>query len=159
MDFIIIIFLICFYIPLIIIFAYYIKKGNSIIANNKVLNGIRVYAIIWGFLDVFLYNLSTQLDMCNSVDAKSAAIGATPVILTMIIGLIISNIKKVRIPVISLFNSTSECCEKDKSGNVKSKTIDDIELASPFPKLAAYGFYLGFALLFGIVLGRGFVSC
>jgi len=154
-------FLLLLYIPTIILFVYYIKKNKTtpFTYDNKFLNGIRVFAVIWGFLDVFVYNLSTQLTNCNSIDAKSAAIGATPVILTMIIGLLVANVKKFRIPIVSLFNSDSECCEKDINGNIKSKTIDDIENAKPFAKMVAYLFYLGFALLFGIVLGNGFASC
>ena len=57
---------------------------------------------------------------CNSVDAKSAAIGATPVIITMTLGLLIVNVKKFRIPIASLFNSEAKCCQKDIS-------IDEIE--------------------------------
>jgi len=147
-------FLLLLYIPTIILFVYYIKKNKTtpFTYDNKFLNGIRVFAVIWGFLDVFVYNLSTQLMNCNSIDAKSAAIGSTPVILTMIIGLLVANVKKFRIPIVSLFNSDSTCCQKDIS-------IDDIEEKKPFAKMAAYLFYLGFALLFGIVLGNGFASC
>jgi hypothetical protein len=150
MDGLVIPFLLLLYIPTIILFIYYIKNKN--ITENVFFNGIRIFAVIWGFFDVFMYNISTQLMNCNRVDAKSAAIGATPVIITMTLGLLIANVKKFRIPIVSLFNSEAKCCQKDIS-------IDEIEQKNPFAKMAAYLFYLGFALLFGIVFGSEFASC
>lgn len=128
------------------------------------------------FLVVFIVNISTQYTNCGSIESGKAALGALPSIGTTLIGLFISSFAICRIPVASVFtpliignnvditnnrlNSNSntlknsiskECCTKKIS-------IQSVESKYSIIEGISYGFYLMFAIFFGVTIGNGFAT-
>jgi hypothetical protein len=99
-------------------------------------------------------NMASQYMYCKHTDSGKAFMGAIPAIVAIFIGLAISSISFCRIPVVSViapfYNSdsknSSNCCKPPPS-------LESIEAKAPMVSGLAYGFYLFFSMLFGIVIG------
>jgi hypothetical protein len=126
------------------------------------------------FLITAVANVITQYVNCKKVDIGKAALGSLPSLGTILVGLGVASISICRIPVASVFapmligqsvditknksntninslkNSNSkECC-------VPKLTLESVESKYPTISGLAYGFYVFFASLFGMVIGSGF---
>ena len=118
--------------------------------------------ILWAGLPIIAFLIATGMNMasqymyCKNTDSGKAFMGAIPSMFAVFIGLGISSISFCRIPVVSIIapfytsdtKSTSACCKP-------LPTLESIEANAPMVSGLAYGFYLFFSMLFGIVLGSG----
>ncbi len=113
---------------------------------------------------------------CGKVDAGKAALGSLPSLATVFAGLGIASISYCRIPVASVFapmmigkavdvtkNNSSSSVNALKNSNSKECcvpriTLENVEDKYPLIQGMAYGFYIMFASLFGMVIGSGFSS-
>lgn len=128
------------------------------------------------FAITFLANIITQYVNCGKVDAGKAALGSLPSLATVFAGLGIASISYCRIPVASVFapmmigkavdvtkNNSSSSVNALKNSNSKECcvpriTLENVEDKYPLIQGMAYGFYIMFASLFGMVIGSGFSS-
>lgn len=118
-------------------------------------------------------NAITQYITCKTTNIGKALLGALPSVGTVLLGLGISSISYCRIPVASVFaplmigqtvdvtkdksnaninslknNNSKECC-------IPKLTLESIESKYPLIEGVSYGFYMMFAVLFGMVIGTG----
>jgi hypothetical protein len=111
---------------------------------------------IMGFLIASGMMMASQYMYCKHVDSGKAFMGAIPSLVAILIGLGVSSISFCRIPVASiiapLYDTESKnavsCCKPPPS-------LESIEAKAPMVSGLAYGFYLFFSMLFGIVIGSG----
>lgn len=147
---------------LLTIYIYFLFKKLFMFKNateGSTIYRIALYAVLplLAFLFTLGSKFATQQFDCGNTDAKSALLGALPVLGTIYIGLFVSNFSACRIPVVSVFASgdivqketTPACC-------TKKRAIGEVEVTSPSIKAIAYGFYLAFSIFFGVVLGNGY---
>jgi hypothetical protein len=118
--------------------------------------------ILWAGLPIIAFLIATGMLMasqymyCKNVDSGKAFMGAIPSIVAVFIGLAISSVSFCRIPVVSIIapfyksesdnKNSSNCCKPPPS-------LESIEAKAPMVSGLAYGFYLFFSMLFGIVIG------
>lgn len=127
---------------------------------------ITYYILLYVFLPIIVY-LCTFGFKAIKCDVANAALGAIPVIGTVYIALLISYFPTCRIPIVSALvsgdvvanapnirmpNTDSTCCNKKIS-------VTYVESKNMLIKAVAYGFYLSFAIFFGIVIGDGYSPC
>jgi len=130
--------------------------------------GIPIITIIIGAC----VNFASQYIVCKTTDAGKAFLGSLPLLAGVIIALLISSISYCRIPVASVFTplvvGTNVDITKNMSNvsinslkNIKSKecctpkiTLESIESKYPIISGLAYGFYVMFGVLFGMVIGN-----
>jgi len=137
--------------------------GKILIFQNVVESSSTYKLLLYGLLPVFSYILTfsskliTQSIDCGSIDLGKAAMGALPVLGTIYIGLLVSFFSIFRIPVVSIFAS-GDIVKSSKAVSccLQKRTIGDVEKEKPYIKALAYGFYLTFAIFFGVVLGNGY---
>jgi len=128
---------------------------------------------IIGYFVCVIVNIINQFVSCKKVDANKAFLGGLPSLGTIFLALTIASIPYCRIPVASVFtplfvgktvdvvkNSTVTSANSLKNSNSKEcctpkMTLESIE--SQFPVVAgiSYGFYMMFAILFGVTIGSG----
>jgi len=138
--------------------------------------------VLWIGLPLTVYiicscvNLLTQYMNCRKIDAGKAFLGGLPSLGTVLLGLGLASISYCRIPIASVFaplmigksvdvtkknstttinslkNSTSkECC-------TQKITLESIEAQYSIIAGAGYGFYVMFAVLFGLTIGNGIAA-
>jgi len=138
---------------IITLFLFYSK--DSIPAFNVILwAGLPII----GFLIASGMNMASQYMYCKHTDSGKAFMGAIPALIAIFIGLAISSISFCRIPVVAIIapfytpepnsKNSSSCCKPPPS-------LESIEAKAPMVSGLAYGFYLFFSMLFGIVIGSG----
>ena len=117
--------------------------------------------ILWLGLPIIAFLIASGMHMasqymyCKHTDSGKAFMGAIPTIFSVWIGLVISSISFCRIPVVSIIapfytsdtKNSSACCKPLPS-------LESIEAKAPMVSGLAYGFYLFFSMLFGIVIGN-----
>jgi len=120
--------------------------------------------ILWAGIPVMAFliaagmNMASQYMYCKHTDSGKAFMGSIPAMLATFIGLGISSISFCRIPVVSMIAPfyTSEPDPKNSSACCKPPpSLESIEAKAPMVSGLAYGFYLFFSMLFGIVIGSG----
>jgi len=121
-------------------------------------------AILWAGIPIMAFliaagmNMASQYMYCKHTDSGKAFMGSIPAMLATFIGLGISSISFCRIPVVSMIAPfyTSEPDPKNSSACCKPPpSLESIEAKAPMVSGLAYGFYLFFSMLFGIVIGSG----
>ncbi len=113
---------------------------------------------------------------CKKIDAGKAAMGSVPSLATVFAGLGVASISYCRIPVASVFapmmiGKTVDITKNSSSGSVNALknssskeccvpriTLESVEDKYPLIQGMAYGFYIMFASLFGMVIGSGLSS-
>lgn len=119
-------------------------------------------AVLWVGLPVIAFliasgmNMTSQYMFCKNTDSGKAFMGAIPALVAVFIGLGIASIPFCRIPVASIIvpfyqsesnaKNSSNCCKPPPS-------LESMEAKAPMVSGLAYGFYLFFSMLFGIVIG------
>lgn len=118
------------------------------------------YVILWAGLPIIAFliasgmNMASQYMYCKHTDSGKAFMGAIPVMIATFIGLAISSISFCRIPVVSIVAPLYASDTKNSSTGCKpSPSLESIEAKDPMVSGLAYGFYLFFSMLFGIVIG------
>ena len=118
--------------------------------------------ILWAGLPIIAFliaagmNMTSQYMYCKNTDSGKAFMGAIPAIIAVFIGLAISSISFCRIPVVSIVAPFYTSDTKNSSTCCKAlPTLESIEAKAPMVSGLAYGFYLFFSMLFGIVIGNG----
>lgn len=112
--------------------------------------------IVWlglpiiGFLVATGMNAASQAMYCADTDSGKAFTGAIPSLFAVLIGLAISSISFCRIPVASVI---APLFVTDSTKPMPS--LETLEDTKPMVSGFAYGFYLFFSMMFGIVLGSG----
>jgi hypothetical protein len=136
---------------IITLFLFYSK--NSIPSFNLILwFGLPII----GFLIASGMNVASQYMYCNNTDSGKAFMGAIPAMVAIFIGLAVSSISFCRIPVVSIIAPFYTPETKDSSNSCKPlPSLESIEAKAPMVSGLAYGFYLFFSMLFGIVIGSG----
>jgi hypothetical protein len=117
-------------------------------------------------------NLASQYIVCSTTNVGKAFLGSLPLLAGVVIALLISIISYCRIPVASVFTplivgTTVDVTKKNSSTNInslknsKSKeccapklSLESIESRYPIIAGLAYGFYVMFGVLFGMVIGN-----
>lgn len=117
-------------------------------------------------------NLASQYVVCKTTNAEKAFLGSLPLLAGVIIALLVSSISYCRIPVASVFTpliagTTIDITKRNSTAtinslkNSKSKeccapkmTLESIESRYPIIAGLAYGFYVMFGVLFGMVIGN-----
>lgn len=142
---------------IITLFLFYAK--DSIPSFNTVLwVGLPIIA----FLIATGMNMTSQYMFCKNTDSGKAFMGAIPALVAVLIGLGISSISFCRIPVASVIapfyqlesNANQSSNSKNSSSCCKPPpSLESIEARAPMVSGLAYGFYLFFSMLFGIVIG------
>jgi hypothetical protein len=119
-------------------------------------------AVLWAGLPIIAFlvasgmNIASQYMYCKHTDSGKAFMGAIPSIIAVFIGLAISSISFCRIPVVSIIAPFYTSDTKNSSTGCKpSPTLESIEAKASMVSGLAYGFYLFFSMLFGIVIGNG----
>jgi hypothetical protein len=154
---------------LITLFLFQIK--DSVPSFNLVLwIGFPIAAL----LITSVVNIITQYISCKKVDVGKAILGALPSLGTIFVGLGIASISYCRIPVASVFapmiigqavditkNKSTTNINSLKNSNSKEccipkLTLENVESKYPIVSGFAYGFYVLFASLFGMIIGNGF---
>ena len=122
------------------------------------------HVVLWigipiiAFLIAAGMNITSQYMYCKNTDSGKAFTGAISSLVAVLIGLGISSISFCRTPVVSLVAPfyTEESDKKNSSACCKPlPTLESIEKIDPMVSGLAYGFYLFFSMLFGIVIGSG----
>jgi hypothetical protein len=136
---------------IITLFLFYAKDSIPFF-NIMLWTGLPIIA----FLVASGMNMASQYMYCKHTDSGKAFMGAIPAIVAVLIGLAISSISFCRIPVVSIIapfyksesdnKNSSACCKPPPS-------LESIEAKAPMVSGLAYGFYLFFSMLFGIVIG------
>lgn len=132
---------------------------------------------LWPFFRVVLYlglpllvylltavvTLLAQYSGCGTVRVGDVFLYSLPSAGLSLVALLLSSFSWLRIPMASVVaplftsspesqnNKTTSCCES-------SMTLETIELQSPMVKGFAYGFYLFFSTIFGVLVSIGFAS-
>jgi chromate transport protein ChrA len=115
---------------------------------------------IIAFLITSGLNLVSQYMYCRKVDSGKAFLGAIPAFLATLIALGVASFSICRIPVASIVvpfftpETPANSSKNAKCCNVLP-TLESIEASAPMVSGLAYGFYLFFSMLFGIVIGSG----
>lgn len=117
-------------------------------------------------------NLASQYIVCKTTNVGKAFLGSLPLLAGVLIALLVSSISYCRIPVASVFaplvtGTNVDITKKNSTANVnslknsKSKeccipkvTLESIESRYPIIAGLAYGFYVMFGVLFGMVIGN-----
>lgn len=130
---------------------------------------------VWPYFRVVLYlglpalvylltsivTLLIQYSGCGSVRVGDVFLYSTPSAVFTWIALFVSSFSICRLPMVSviapLFAPPPEGDEKEKCC-APSPSLETIELQSPMVKGFAYGFYLFFSTVFGVLVSSGFAS-
>lgn len=122
---------------------------------------------IGSYVIAVVVHFITQQITCRKIDSGKAFQGGLATLGAMVVGLGISSVAWFRIPVVSVFAplllespaevtvspSSTSCC-------TSTRTLAEVEEQSPVLRGLAYGFYLFFASLFGMVIGTSLsVTC
>lgn len=134
---------------------------------------------LWKYFNVVLYlglpiivylltsivTLLAQYSGCGTVRMKDIFLYSTPSIGFTFISLLISYFTWCRIPIASVVaplfiekNTDIVRTPDQKACCAPQMTLEDIELNSPMVKGFAYGFYLFFSTVFGLLVSIGFAS-
>lgn len=119
---------------------------------------------------ISVVNIILQYISCNNTNIGKAILGALPSIGAILVAIGISSITYCRIPIASVFTplivgqTIDISKEKSTVSNINSLkgskeccipklTLESIENRYPIINGISYGFYIGFSILFSIVLG------
>jgi hypothetical protein len=120
-------------------------------------------------------NIILQYVSCNTTNIGKAILGALPSIGAILVALGISSMPYCRIPIATVFAPSSigksVDITKDKStvSNINSLknskeccipklTLESVENRYPIIAGLSYGFYIGFSILFSMVIGSGIAT-
>jgi hypothetical protein len=121
-------------------------------------------------------NLASQYIVCKTTDAGKALLGSLPLLASVIVALLVSSISYCRIPVASVFSplvvgksidvtTNTSTTNVNSLKNSKSKecctpklSLESIESRYPIIAGLAYGFYVMFGVLFGMVIGNSIAT-
>ena len=150
-----------------IVTLYLILLFKRVLFFKNVVEKTALYNILLYVLLPIIVYLCTFGLKAIKCDVANAALGSLPVIGTVYIALLISYFPTCRIPIVSALvsgdvvanapnirmpNTDSTCCNKKIS-------VTYVESKNMLIKAVAYGFYLSFAVFFGIVIGDGYSPC
>jgi len=134
-------------VPTIMLFHYSIEQPIL----------FHVIIIIGAFLISMVIHTFTQMSVCRETNGAKLFYGSCVTILTSLIALGVASVSIFRIPVASvvapLFSTqvkSSKCC-------TGTQTLEDLE-KNPRVKAMSYGFYMLFAMLFGVTYGTSIAA-
>ena len=129
------------------------------------------------YLIISFVNMITQYSSCRKIDAGKAFLGGLPSLGTIFIALGIASVSICRIPIASVFapflignnvdiikkntstvNNTSLKNSNSKECCTQKFILENIENNYPVITGISYGFYVMFAVLFGLTIGNGLSS-
>ena len=153
--------LIAFIITLYLILLFNRVLFFKNVAEKSVLYNILLYVL----LPIIAYLCTFGLKAIKC-DVAKAALGSLPVIGTVYIALLISYFPTCRIPIVSALvsgdvvaNAPNIRTSTDPTCCSKKISVTYVESKNMLIKAVAYGFYLSFAVFFGIVIGDGYSPC
>jgi hypothetical protein len=138
--------------------------------------------VLWLGLPIMVFgvativNLTNQYVSCQTTNTGKAILGAIPSVIAMLIGLYISSISYCRIPVATVFsplfiNQSVDVVASKLNSNVNSlknsnlkeyntqrATLENIENKYPIVAGISHGFYVMFAILYGMTIGNGIAT-
>jgi hypothetical protein len=117
------------------------------------------------YISTVIVNIIGQQLSCNSIDVGKAFLYGLPSIGLTYLGLGVSYFSWCRMPVVSILSPLvmNENDNKMRNNSSNSKnccgqrlTLERVEGTVPSVKGVAYGFYLFFTTMFGVIIGNGF---
>jgi hypothetical protein len=107
------------------------------------------------YITAGLVLMGAQASVCDGIKAGPAFLGALPTGAAALIGLGIARMSLCRIPVVSVMAPLFVDSAPRKNGCTPPLVLETVENQYPMLKGMANGFYVFFAVLFGMVAGSG----